>query len=104
MDLVETQKNRNMKCLQTANGEDYISKDYSNYLIKCGITRRLTIPYTPEHNGVADRKKRTLLDNARCLPMYSGLPSCFCTEAVNTADYIIKRSPNGYTTLDVWTG
>jgi Reverse transcriptase (RNA-dependent DNA polymerase)./Integrase core domain. len=106
--LVENQKERKLKCLQSDNGTEYLSKEFDEYLRKHGIKRRLAIAYNPEQNGTAERKNRTLLEMARCLLIQSGLPSSFWAEAVSTANYIRNRCPtkslNGHTPYEAWTG
>ena len=106
--LVENQKGRKMKCLQSDNGTEYLSTEFNEYLKKHGIQRRLTIAYNPEQNGTAERKNRTLLEMARCLLIQSGLPSSFWAEAVSTANYIRNRCPtrslDGRTPYEAWTG
>lgn len=106
--FVESQKSRNVKCLQSDNGKEYTSQEFTIYLKKRGIIRRLTIPYNPEQNGVAERRNRTLIDTARCLMIGSGLPASFWAKAVNTANYIRNRLPskslNGQTPYEMWTG
>lgn len=106
--LVENQKERSLKCLQTDNGREYLNSNFESYLKSRGITRRLTIPYNLQQNGIAERKNRTLMDTARCLLFQSGLPSKFWAEAVNTANYIRNRCPTrslgGKTPYEYWNG
>lgn len=106
--LVQNQKGRNVKCLQTDNGREYLSNEFDDFLKSHGITRRLTVPYNPQQNGVAERKNRSLLDTARCLLIQAELPPCFWAEAVNTANHIRNRCPskslNGKTPYEEWTG
>ncbi|KAJ3661597.1 hypothetical protein Zmor_005987 [Zophobas morio] len=106
--LVENQTGKTVKCLQSDNGGEYTSRDFDRYLKARGITRRLTAPYNPEQNGIAERKNRTLLDTARCLLIDAGLPDSFWAEAVNTANYLRNRLPTrclgGGTPYEAWTG
>lgn len=64
--------------------------------------------HTPEQNGTAERRNRTLMDMTRCLLIQSGLPNSFWGEAVNTANHIRNRCPsrklNGKTPHELWTG
>lgn len=105
---VETQTERKIKCLQSDNGTEYLNKGFDEYLSESGIGRRLTVTHTPEQNGVAERKNRTLVEMARCLLIQSGLPSSFWGEAINTANYIRNRCPSrsieGGTPFEKWTG
>lgn len=72
--LVETQTGRKIKYLQSDNDREYINKRFDELLQKHGILRRLTAPYNPEQNSVAERKNRTLMETARCLLIQSRLP------------------------------
>lgn len=69
---MENQTGRRIKSLQSDNGKEYINSDA--FLKGNGIRRRLSIPYTLEQNGVAERKNRTLVETARCLLLESSLP------------------------------
>eukprot|EP00253_Pinus_taeda_P002954 PITA_02954 len=52
-----------------------------------------TVPYTPQQNGVAERKNRTLKEMANCMLQSKGLILSFWAEAINCANYIINRTP-----------
>lgn len=60
----------------------------NHILRECGIRNRLTTPYTPQQNGVSERKNRTLIELARCILLESGLPQSFWGESVSTACYL----------------
>ena len=79
--------------LGTDNGGEYVSKDFEAYLISKGIKHELTIAYTPEQNGVAERMNRTLMESARAMMSHANLPNPFWAEAVATAVYLRNR-PN----------
>lgn len=106
--LVGNQRGCKVKCIQSDNGGEYSSNEFEGFLKSQGFTRRLTIPYNPKQNGVAEHKNRSLLDTARCLLIQSGLPSRFWAEAVNAANHIRNRCPteslNGRTPYEAWTG
>ncbi|GJR59761.1 putative ribonuclease H-like domain-containing protein [Tanacetum coccineum] len=53
-----------------------------------GIKRDYSNPRTPQQNGVAERKNRTLIEAARTMLADSKLPTMFWTEAVSTASEI----------------
>lgn len=66
----------------------------NNYLKKFGIQHQLTVAYTPEQNGVAERANRTICEKARSMLQDSNLPKRFWAEAVHHAVYLKKnRSP-----------
>ena len=99
---------KKIKNLQSDNGTEYLSNEFEDFLKDRGIKRRLSIPHTPQQNGIAERKNRTLLETARCLMLQSRLPARFWGEAVNTANYIRNRCPSksldGETAYKYWNG
>nr|GEZ01199.1 ribonuclease H-like domain-containing protein [Tanacetum cinerariifolium] len=56
-----------------------------------GIKKEFSIPRTPQQNGIAERKNRTLIEAARTMLAYSLLPIPFWAEVVNTACYVQNR-------------
>ncbi|GKD18813.1 putative ribonuclease H-like domain-containing protein [Tanacetum coccineum] len=56
-----------------------------------GIKREFSIARTPQQNGVAERRNRTLIDAARTMSVDSKLPTTIWAEAVNTACYVLNR-------------
>nr|GEX38349.1 hypothetical protein [Tanacetum cinerariifolium] len=56
-----------------------------------GIKRGFSVPRTPQQNGIAERKNRTLIEAAKTLLADSLLPIPFWAEAVNTACYVQNR-------------
>ncbi|GJR01373.1 retrovirus-related pol polyprotein from transposon TNT 1-94 [Tanacetum coccineum] len=56
-----------------------------------GIKREFSVARTPQQNGVAERKNRTLIEAARTMLADSLLPTTFWAEAVNTACYVQNR-------------
>nr|GEU49646.1 hypothetical protein [Tanacetum cinerariifolium] len=59
---VENQLRMTIKVRQSNRGGEYISQEFIERLKACGIIQQLTPPYTPQHNGVSERRNRTLLD------------------------------------------
>lgn len=106
--LVENQTGRRIKNIQSDNGGEYCSREFDKYLEECGIKRRLTTPYTPQQNGVSERKNRTLVEMARCMLLEAKLPASFWAEAVATANHIRNRSPSASINWEIpyvrWTG
>lgn len=92
--IVETQTGCKVVYLQSDNGTEYVNNEFDEYLSSQGIQRRLTVAYTPEQNGVAERRNRTLVEMARCMLIQSGLPPTFWAEAVANANYIRNRCPS----------
>ena len=93
MALVEKQSNKQIKMLRTDRGGEYLSNRFRDYCKEKGIRRQLTIRYSPQQNGVAERKNRTIVEMARSMLKGKGLSNDFWAEAVNTAVYILNISP-----------
>jgi len=53
--------------------------------------KQLTTGYTPQQNGVSERRNRTMVEMARTMMNEKGLPKYFWTEAVHTTVYILNR-------------
>ncbi|XP_052623263.1 uncharacterized protein LOC128128412 [Lactuca sativa] len=58
---------------------------------RLGILRQFSSAHTPQQNGVAERRNRTLKDAARMMLCDSKLPVFFWVEAINTACYVQNR-------------
>ncbi|GJY91960.1 ribonuclease H-like domain-containing protein [Tanacetum coccineum] len=73
-----------------------------------GIKREFSVARTPQQNGVAERKNRTLIRDARTMLADSKLPTTFWAEAVNTACYIQNRvlviKPHNKTPYELFLG
>mgnify|MGYP003740606461 FL=1 len=65
--MVERETGRSLKCLRTDNGGEYTSKEFEAYLAEHGIRHEKTVPRTPQHNGVAERMNRTIVERVRCM-------------------------------------
>ena len=65
-----------------------------SYLQKYGIIHQKSCPYTPEQNGVAERKHRHIVEIAATLMSRASIPIKFWPFAFNTAVYLINRLPS----------
>ena len=77
-----------IKTLRTDNGGEYTSTEFQNYLKEKGIRHELTVPESPQQNGVSERMNRTLVESARSIISHAGLPNMFWAEAISAAAYI----------------
>ena len=80
--------------LRTDNGTEYVNKDINHLCNEVGIQLQHTVPYTPQQNGVVERKNRSLKDMANCMLHARSLSSKLWVEAINCASYIQNRSPH----------
>lgn len=65
--------------------------EQKSYLDQEGIEFQFTSPYTPQLNGVAERKKRSLVEMVRCMLNDSNSEKIFWAEAITTANYLQNR-------------
>jgi len=80
---VENQIGLKVKSLKSDNGREYDNQEFKDFCSKHGIKMIMTIPGTPEQNGVAERMNKTLNERARCMHIQSGLPKAFWADAIN---------------------
>ncbi|KAJ9566114.1 hypothetical protein OSB04_002080 [Centaurea solstitialis] len=104
---VQNQLGRKIKFLRSDRGGEYLSDEFDNHLMECGIVSQLTPPYTPQMNGVSERRNRTLLDMVRSMMCHSTLPISFWGHALETAAHILNRAPTKSvekTPYELWKG
>ncbi|RVW66143.1 Retrovirus-related Pol polyprotein from transposon TNT 1-94 [Vitis vinifera] len=106
--MVEKRTGKVVKTLRTDNGLEFCNKDFDEFCRKESIVRHRTVRHTPQQNGVAERMNQTLVQRARCMRIDAGLSKKFWAEAVNTAAYLVNRSPSTAidfkTPQEVWSG
>ncbi|KAH9671727.1 hypothetical protein KPL70_017462 [Citrus sinensis] len=103
----EKQLDKNIKKLRSDRGGEFLSGDFKEYLVENGIISQLTAPGTPQQNGVAERRNRTLLDMVRSMLSYSSLPISFWGLALETAVYLLNLIPSKSvpkTLIELWSG
>lgn len=82
------------RCLRSDRGGEYTGKQFNAYMKKEGIRVQLTAPYSPQQNGVAERRNRYLMEMARCMLIGAGMHNRYWGEAVVTANYLQNRLPS----------
>ena len=82
---VENQLDRKIKRLRSDRGGEYFSNEFDSFCPKHGIIHERTPPYSPQSNGVAKRKNRTLTDLVNAMLDTSGLSKAWWGEAILTA-------------------
>lgn len=105
---VESQCGCRIKTLRTDRGGEFMSNEFNTFCEENGIQRDLTAPYTPEQNGVAERKNRTVVEMGKSMMQARGVLKCFLAEAVATAVYVLNISPTkavlNQTPYEAWRG
>ena len=88
---LETKYNRKIRFIRSDNGTKFKNHNMEEFCTQHGITHQFSAAYTPQQNGVAERKNRTLIECARTMLADSHLPITCGAEAVNTACYTLNR-------------
>ncbi|KAK1410403.1 hypothetical protein QVD17_36940 [Tagetes erecta] len=106
--LIHTQFGQMIKICRTDNGTEFVNQKLQSFFDKRGVIHQTSCAYTPQQNGIVERKHRHLLNTARSLMFQGGLPISMWTESVLTAAYLINRTPssvlNGRTPYELLFG
>lgn len=90
--LVETQFNAYVKVVRSDNALELGSSlSGSQFFSSKGIIHQTSCLYTPQQNGVVERKHKFLLETARALLFQSHLPIRFWGDCLLTATYLFNR-------------
>lgn len=94
--------------LRTDRGGEFTATTFAEHLADEGVAHRLTTPYSPQQNGVVERRNQTVVSTARCLLKAKRMPARIWGEAVTSAVYLLNRAPtksvNDKTPYEVWHG
>ncbi|GJT57207.1 putative ribonuclease H-like domain-containing protein [Tanacetum coccineum] len=88
---IEIQLNHKFKVIRCDNGTKFKNREMNEFYGLKGIKREFSVVRTPQQNGVAERKNRTLIEEAMTMLPDSLLPTVFWAKAVNTACYVLNR-------------
>jgi transposase InsO family protein len=64
---VEKECGHKLRVLRTDNGGEFTAVEFAAYCVDEGITRHFSAPYTPQQNGVVERRNQTVVAMARAL-------------------------------------
>lgn len=105
--LVENSPEKRIMTFRTDNGGEFTSKEFTKYCEEAGIVRHFTTPYSPQQNGVVERRNRTMIEMARSLLKEMNMPNYFWGEAIRHSTYLLNRLPTravtGITPCEAWS-
>uniref|UniRef100_A0A2N9IKQ7 Integrase catalytic domain-containing protein n=1 Tax=Fagus sylvatica TaxID=28930 RepID=A0A2N9IKQ7_FAGSY len=113
---VERQLDRKVKIIRSDRGGEYYGRydgirqcprPFAKFLEEHGICAQYTMLGTPQQNGVAERRNRTLMEMVRSMLSNSSVPISLWMEALKTAVYLLNRVPSKAvqkTPFELWTG
>lgn len=82
---VEKQSGTSLKTLRTDRGGEYTSNAFREFCRNNGVKHQLTAAYSPQQNGVSERKNKTIVEMARSMLKGKHLPKVFWAEDVSCA-------------------
>jgi transposase InsO family protein len=93
-----------IKNIRSDNGTEFKNSQIEGFLEDEGIKHEFSSPYTPQQNGVVERKNRTLLDMARTMLDEYKTPDQFWVEAINTTVGVLGPTAHPGLPLKVFLG
>ncbi|GKD94228.1 putative ribonuclease H-like domain-containing protein [Tanacetum coccineum] len=88
---IENLLDHRVKVIRCDNGTEIKNSNMNQFYEMKGIKREFSVARTPQQNGVAERKNKTLIEAARTMLVDFKLPTTFEAEAVNTACYVQNK-------------
>ncbi|GJW74065.1 putative ribonuclease H-like domain-containing protein, partial [Tanacetum coccineum] len=88
---IENLVDKKVKIIRCDNETEFNNRVMNEFCEQKGIKREYSIARTPQQNGVAERRNRTLIEAVRTMLADSKLPTIFWAKAVNTACYVQNR-------------
>ncbi|GJU04488.1 ribonuclease H-like domain-containing protein [Tanacetum coccineum] len=92
--LVANQFKIKLKLIRSDNGTEFVNNKMSKLFSELGIIHKTSCAHTPQQNGIAERKHRDLLNDARNLMFQGVIPLKFWSDFVLTVVYFINRLPS----------
>ena len=94
INLVENQLDKKIKTLKIDQGREYLLERFKYLCDEKGISRQLTIPGTPQQNGVAERRNKMLLDMVRSMMTQANLLISYWKVALLIVTYVLNQVPS----------
>lgn len=106
--MAECQFSTKIKILRSVGGKEFFHKTLISHLNHCGIQYQFTYPYTPEQNGVSERKYQHLLETTRALLIEAHLSPIFWSEthpqphSPNSIPITLSKTTPLHSFKDIW--
>lgn len=105
---VEEETGKKWKVLHTDREGEFTSIEFGVYCAEEGLQRHLTAPYSPQQNGVVERRNQTIVGMARSMLKAKEVSATFWGKAVSMVVFILNFSPTksleGMTPFEAWHG
>ncbi|GJR51196.1 putative ribonuclease H-like domain-containing protein [Tanacetum coccineum] len=105
---IENLVNKKVKIIRSDNGTEFKNKVMDDFCKEKCIKREYSIARTPQQNGVAERRNRTLIEAARTMLADSKLPTTFWAKVISTVCYVQNKvlvvKPHNKTPYELFRG
>ncbi|WZZ60567.1 hypothetical protein YC2023_060674 [Brassica napus] len=88
---IEQETEEKIQGFRSDRGGEFVSQEFNSFCDGAGIRRHLTAPYTPQQNGVVERRNRTMMEMARSMLKHMHMPNYLWGEAIRHATYLLNR-------------
>ena len=92
--MIENQLSTKISMFQCDGGGEFMSNKFLSHLKDCGIQQLVSCPYTPQQNGLAERKHRHLTELSLTMLFQSKTPQRYWVEVFYTANFLINLLPS----------
>ena len=93
---------------RTDRGGEFCSNEFNKFCDDTGIQRHYIAPYSPQQNGVVERRNRTVVAMGRSMLKERQVPSKMWGEEIRHTVYVLNRMPTrslfGMTPYKAWFG
>ncbi|CAA7052678.1 unnamed protein product [Microthlaspi erraticum] len=89
--IMEQESGASIQVFRTESGGEFVSQEFNAFCEISRIKRHLTAPYTPQQNGVVERRNRTLLEMTRSILKHMFVPDYLWGEAIRHSTYLLNR-------------
>ena len=106
--LVERQSGCNIKILRSYRQGEFTSNEFYNYCKIHGIRQQLKTSYTPQKNGIIEKKNKTIVEMTRSMLKAKSFPKTFWAKTITCALFLLNRCPTkavfGRAHEEAWSG
>ena len=88
--MVEQDSCKRIQTFRNDRGGEFVSHEFNEFCEKMGIKRHLTAPYTPQQNGVVERRNRTMMGMTHSILKHMQVPNYLLGEAIRHTTYLLN--------------
>lgn len=92
LEMIKTRFHKKLEAFRSDNGGEFVSRNMAQLFSDHGIIHQRFCPYSPQQNGMVERRHRTLLDTTRALMFHSNLPLKFWPYSLLIAIWLLNRN------------